>query len=266
MKKPNGYWTYEKCKEEALKYKDRSEFKIKSGTAYNKASKNNWINKICSHMIEHQKPKGYWTIEKCHEEALKYTTKIDFRNNNLPAYNAAYKHKWFDKICSHMIIKKVFPKNYWTKELCQLEAKKYQYRYEFQKKSIGAYKSAFNNSWLDEICSHMVSAGNIMKRCIYVYEFSDNSAYIGLTYNINNRHNKHINDKKSSVYRKLSENINYNLIQLTDYINIEESRILEKFHIERYKTNNWNILNIAKAGSVGGCIKKVYDYIKKTNK
>ena len=43
----------------------------------------------------------------------------------------------------------------WTKEMCLEEALKYEYRTEFRNYSKRAYQSAFNNGWLDEICSHL---------------------------------------------------------------------------------------------------------------
>lgn len=43
-------WTFEKCKTEASKYKNRKEFSIKSGGAYNRARVSNWLDDICSHM------------------------------------------------------------------------------------------------------------------------------------------------------------------------------------------------------------------------
>ena len=45
-----------------------------------------------------------WTKEECHLEALKYNYKIDFRKQSYGAYQAAYRNKWFDDICSHMIL------------------------------------------------------------------------------------------------------------------------------------------------------------------
>ncbi len=45
-KKPNGYWTKEMCAEEALKYKNRSEFRKTYINAYNKSIKMSWINKF----------------------------------------------------------------------------------------------------------------------------------------------------------------------------------------------------------------------------
>lgn len=56
-RKPRNYWTYEKCKEESLKYDNRKDFKENSSSAYNTSLKNNWLNDICKHMIQKRKPK-----------------------------------------------------------------------------------------------------------------------------------------------------------------------------------------------------------------
>lgn len=48
--KPSGYWTKEKCREEALKYSSRGEFSAAPGGCYNKSRENNWLDEICKHM------------------------------------------------------------------------------------------------------------------------------------------------------------------------------------------------------------------------
>ena len=96
------FWTLDKCKNEALKHKTKYEFQKKSGSAYNSALKNGWLNMITTHMIITQKPTGYWNIERCHEESLKYKTRIEFRKNSNGAYSAAYRKNWLNIICSHM--------------------------------------------------------------------------------------------------------------------------------------------------------------------
>ena len=70
MKKPFGYWTFDKCREEALKYNSRYEFKNNCGSAYTKSLKKCWLDKICSHMVSKQKPCGYWNYENCKDEAV----------------------------------------------------------------------------------------------------------------------------------------------------------------------------------------------------
>ena len=100
MKKPNGYWTKERCHKEALKYSIRKEFVKGSSGAYNAAYKNGWLDEICSHM---EIICGKWTIETTKEEALKYNTHIEFSKGSRGAYATAYKNGWLDEICSHMI-------------------------------------------------------------------------------------------------------------------------------------------------------------------
>ena len=97
-----GYWTKEKCLEEALKYKSRYEFQINSQASYKKSRYKGWLNEICSHMKEIHKPNGYWTKEKCLKESLRYTNRYDFQKYSLSAYSKALRSKWLNEICSHM--------------------------------------------------------------------------------------------------------------------------------------------------------------------
>ena len=71
MRKPNGYWTKEKCKEEIEKYTNRSEFQKKSKGAYKACFKNKWIDELFKTEPKH-KPNGYWTEQRCKEEVAKY--------------------------------------------------------------------------------------------------------------------------------------------------------------------------------------------------
>jgi len=47
-----------------------------------------------------------WTKEKCLEEALKYSRKVDFQKNSGSAYQISYKNDWLEEICTHMKINK----------------------------------------------------------------------------------------------------------------------------------------------------------------
>ena len=96
-----GYWTKERCREEALKYNSRSEFRNESGGASFKAQRKGWFEEICTHMVRKSKPVGYWTKERCREEALKYNSRSQYRKK-CPSYQAAHKNGWIDEICSHM--------------------------------------------------------------------------------------------------------------------------------------------------------------------
>jgi len=153
-------WTKEKCQVEALKYNNKTNFYTKSKGAYEKCIRKKWLDEICSHMIEKNKPNGYWTKKRCHEEALKYNSRGEFYKNSTVAYDKAQKNKWLDEICSHMK-QKIKQKGYWTKERCHKESLKYNSRGDFQKKNSNIYQISRKNKWLDEICSHMKNIRNL---------------------------------------------------------------------------------------------------------
>lgn len=99
--KPNGYWTKERCIEESKKYKTFQEFRKSSNSAYKTAFEHNWLNEF-TWLIPLSKPAGYWTKERCVEEALKYESLIEFLKCSPGAYNSAYSNKWLKEITSHM--------------------------------------------------------------------------------------------------------------------------------------------------------------------
>jgi hypothetical protein len=102
IRKPNGYWTKENCKKEALKYETRKEFHKNSSGCYTIADKLGYLEYACSHMIRINKPIGYWTKVKCRKEALKYMTKTEFQRTSRGAYHSTLNNNWSDELCSHM--------------------------------------------------------------------------------------------------------------------------------------------------------------------
>ena len=126
---------------------------------------------------------------------------------------------------------------------------------DFKRKYQTAYNRCTENGWLEEIKKYFKKVENI-NRCIYVYEFADNSAYIGLTSNINNRKNGH-RRSNSSVKQHIEKT---GLIpvfkQLVDFIDEDKAKKLEEFFVNEYRKQGWNILNKVKTGSLGGYILK----------
>ena len=154
LQKPKGYWTLERCMEEALKYKTKSEWAKNSSSTYYSAKKNGSYNECTKHMVKLQKPKGYWTLETCLEEALKYETSNEWKEKNGASYQGAVYGKFLDKCTLHMGYKRL-QAGYWNKERCLEEAKKYNGRFEWQKFSNSSYGSARKNGWLNECAAHM---------------------------------------------------------------------------------------------------------------
>lgn len=150
-------------------------------------------------MNEQKHKWGYWTKEKCSEEADKYDTKSAFRNGSPKAYSSACRHGWINEICQHMKLLKT----YYSMKECAEEAKKHTTKTEFMKKTPLHYSHAIRKGFLNKICDHMEKQGSPLKRVVYVFEFEDNYAYIGLTSNLNRREKEHLTNHSSAVFRHI---------------------------------------------------------------
>jgi len=49
---PRGYWTLEKCKEVALRYKKPGDWYKGDRGSYNSAQRNGWLKACCKHMVK----------------------------------------------------------------------------------------------------------------------------------------------------------------------------------------------------------------------
>lgn len=143
-------------------------------------------------------------------------------------------------------------RNYWTKEKCLKEAKKYKLRSEFKKNSGGAYIASLRNGWLDDVCVHMSFSGNKFKRLVYVYEFLDKTVYVGLTYNIQERDYNHKNKIKSPVFKYINKTGLKPILTFSHFMDVEDAKKLEGDRVSYYKSIGYNVLNSAKTGNFGG--------------
>jgi predicted GIY-YIG superfamily endonuclease len=189
-------WTYEKCKEEALKYKYKSEFRKNCSRAYNISLKNKWIMEICAHMLAYGDRfnrciYAYEFEDNCVYIGLTYNllkrNKSHLNDNNSNVYKHMNEFNLKPKLIQmtdYIPVKKavfleneyinIYVKNgwtilniakagstgsnviKWTKEKCHNEALKYDNIRSFFNNSKYAYKKALKYKWLDEICSHML--------------------------------------------------------------------------------------------------------------
>jgi len=159
------------------------------------------------------------------------------------------------RLCQKCTVNK-YKKETLTKEKCKQIAACYKTRKEFSESHKTAYQKCLKNKWIDELCSHMTKSGNNFKRCIYCYEFPNNYVYVGLTYNIEKRHEAHRLNKDSSVYNFYTKN-NIDLPeikQLTDYIDKEIASKKETEIKNSYINDGWYIINKNKTGGLGGNI------------
>ncbi len=200
-------------------------------------------------LLEQKKSK--WDINTLRNIAKQYSNKNEFKKNNYAAYQAALKYGFMDDITSHMIS----PLIMWTKDMVQKEALKYQHKRDFMKNSRKAYQAASHNGWLEDVTSHMIPLGNLKKRMVYSFEFPDNSVYVGLTFDEKERQIGH--SIKGTVFNYTKETgLIPKFVKITsEYIDSEEAQNLENCTISDYREKGWKILNKAKAGGLGSCIR-----------
>lgn len=143
-------------------------------------------------------------------------------------------------------------KKYWTKERCFVEFRKYNTKRDFVKNAPGAFTAMRRNNWIKEVWHELDNKiGNLEFRCVYVYEFQDNHAYIGLTSNIEKRDKNHQKIKSPVGKHILKTEQKPKLIKLTDYINVQEAVKIEIDTIKEYKNRNWVLLNNTLGGETG---------------
>lgn len=103
----------------------------------------------------------------------------------------------------------------------------------------------------------MEKQGSPLKRAVYVFEFADNYAYVGLTSNLDRREKEHLTNHSSAVFRHIQESkCSYMFKCLTDYLSKEEAAEIEIDTIIEYAKNGWCILNKKSGGDLGSKIRK----------
>ena len=144
----------------------------------------------------------------------------------------------------------------WNKETCEQEARKYEYIFDYRRKSPGACNVAQRNGWLKDYTwlkklPPKTADYDKETKYIYAYEFIEQKAvYVGLTNSMIKRDWQHRKGKDSSVYRFAEEN-SCDIPtpkQLEKGVPIHESGKREAFWVEHYKKLKWRLLNRARTG------------------
>lgn len=202
-------------------------------------------------MYNKRAKRGSWTIERCFEEAKKYKHRSTFKKESGRAYSVLRENHLLDEACKHMIKMDTITK--WTKENCIEAAKQCKTKSEFNSKFCGAMRIAKKRGWYNELLQYFIPVGSKYKRCIYACEFSDNHAYVGLTYNFEKRKKDHLRDKESSIFKYISlTKLKPLFKQVTEYLDYQEAAIKEGEVLNEYKNNGWLMLNRVPTGGLGG--------------
>ena len=152
-RKPNGYWTKERCITTALGCTSYYDFQVNHPNVYQKARKSGWLEEIRP-LLPSRNPNGWWTKDRCAEEALKYEKRKYFEKGCRAAYGSARLNGWLDEICAHMPKRVVRENGFWTMERLREAASIHETRVDFERENRAAYSAAVRLGVLDEICQH----------------------------------------------------------------------------------------------------------------
>lgn len=145
----------------------------------------------------------------------------------------------------------------WTDESLFEESKKYKTRTEFARKSNSAYKHSLKRGLMDKMDWLSKNTDN-RPRCVYVYTDNENMvAYVGITVDKEKRHDQHktgmfsLNKMSNSPVYKYFSHIDKCVPEpeyLEDNLTVEKAQEMEKYWVDMYESNGYNMLNKAKVG------------------
>lgn len=259
QKVPTGYWTYERCYEEAQKYKTLAEFAKNANGAKQFAEKKSWIKDYTWFI-----PPFVWTRELCEKEARKYTTKKDFYVNGKKAYTAAVRKGWLQDFYWLNIAKQ--PNGFWTKEKCEAESRKYESKKEFLKGCPAAHAAAAKNGWLNDFIWLVDKRVDIIKDkidSVYVYVFEETkAAYVGRTLmrRQNKRDKEHIFNVDSDNVARYAKKHNVSVPPmkiLESDLTIEEGLDREDYWRKWYEEHGYKMLNHLATGIGKGSLGRI---------
>jgi len=95
-------YSYESCKEIYEQFNSITDLIKENRNVYSASIRNGWHKEFSKHMSRY---KGYnvkWTFERVKEEASKYNSISEFKNNNRGAYFKAVYSKWLLDVIGHM--------------------------------------------------------------------------------------------------------------------------------------------------------------------
>ena len=193
-KKPSGYWGFDKCKQEASKYKCYKDFYSNCSAAVNSSRKNGWLALITSHftptgnlykrfIYAYEFPDNHVYVGLTHNiEERKYNHTIKgsvfeyCQETNLQPKFILLTEKSVD-VLKAKELESYYLSDYinngwiklnrrptgavgstlikWDYEACLKESMKYETRFDFMKNSKPAYNSCAKNGWLELIYENL---------------------------------------------------------------------------------------------------------------
>lgn len=145
----------------------------------------------------------------------------------------------------------------WTYEVCMDLAKKYAFEEDFRRENNYAWNKAKKRGWIKEYTWLKKDLIDRKDRLIYVYEFSDGHAYVGLTQNLEKRDLQHRMPREGQRDSVIEHSVNSNVEVpqpkiIANNLSIDDAKNGERKWIKEYAANGWKMLNKVKGGQIGG--------------
>ena len=239
----------EELAEIASRYDDYTEFREKEGATYNLINRRGLTKKLCGHMK--RKRRKRMSVDDLAEITSKYNVLKEFYDKERPTYDIIHKRGLINKLCAHM---KREERTVISDEELAAIASKYDVLQEFYEKEGYVYKEIRKRRLFNKMCGHMKRAGNLFRRKIYVFTFSDGYAYVGLTQNPDYRYWQHTNPlrRSSPVYKHIKETgIEPDFKIITDWLDVNIVGEIEDDYIKQYAADGWKMLNREGGGGLG---------------
>ncbi|MCM0606603.1 MAG: GIY-YIG nuclease family protein [Xanthomonadaceae bacterium] len=237
----------------AKKFKSLKDFKARHRNLYWHLQYIKKIDYVCIKAnLERRTPNKYWDYEKTLVAAKACKSRSEFIQKYKTAYMYIRSLGLLQKLYKEAKLHSVYKMD-WTFEECRKEALHFKTRSDFFKNS-STYHFARRRGWLEKITRHMKAQGSYTLRKIYAIEHPDKSVYVGLTYNFDRRYEHHMKNHK--ILMKKKRTIGNKFIKFDVLYPAGEAAKQEQKLIDLYIQKGWKILNINKAGSLGGNIIK----------
>ena len=262
-------YTDEQIIEEAKKYSHIKQFYTEGRLVYRASTRlgKDFFNEITKHMGRDQNGhEKKYTDEYIIEQGSKCDTPMDFKRK----FPRLYERATTRKLSNRITYKEGYVYDTYTEDSILKEASEYDSPSSLIKNNLKLYSAAQGRGLLPKIKYKIGYLGSMYSRLVYVYEFSDNHFYCGLTYNEGERHYQHFfSDVKSPVREHMKKTglTPVKKIISDGYIHSDDARVLEEDTRISYIENGWVSLNKRKCGGLGTTkriwtIEKIYEKVK----
>lgn len=230
------------------KYNTVKELVKRNPRIYKAIKRYGLFDKLCCRLKFDRTP--VYSYEKLVLITSKYDDLVLFKKEQPRIYSVIYQRGLYNELCGRM--KRGKKARYTDDELAEITAN-YDDEREFYTKCKGVYLAVSKRGLIDTLCNHMRRRGSWYKRKIYVFEFVDGCAYVGLSRYPEKRYKQHINGKgRSVVYKHIQETgFAYKFKILTDWLEKDDAARQEEQYRKRYTEDGWVMLNRVRCGALG---------------